>query len=127
MSTTAHSVSDRVNDMISYVQSGRILDAMTEFYHEDAAMQENGKEPTVGLAANIEREKQFLAQVKDFHAFDVTSIGIDGEGSSATALVESRMEFTNQEDKRVVLEQVSVQKWNDGKITHERFYYDSGA
>ena len=113
--------------MIAYIQSGRILDAMTEFYHADAAMQENGKEPTVGLEANIEREKAFLAQVKDFHAFDAVAIGIDGDGATATALIESRMEFTNHEDVRVVLEQVSVQKWVDGKVSHERFYYDSGA
>ena len=24
------------------------------------------------------------------------------------------------------LEQVSVAKWRDGKIVHERFYYDTG-
>jgi hypothetical protein len=32
--------------------------------------------------------------------------------------------FTNS--LRVKLEQVSVQKWEDGRIVHERFYYDAG-
>ena len=122
------SVQDRVNDMIGYIQSGRILDAMTEFYAEDSSMQENSKPPTVGLAANIEREKEFLAQVADFHAFDIVSMGIEGgEDGSGTALIESRMSFKNTEGAEVVLEQVSVQRWQGGKIASERFYYDSGS
>jgi ketosteroid isomerase-like protein len=120
-------IRQRVEDMIGYIQGGRILEAMEEFYAENTAMQENGKEPTVGLAANIERERQFLAQVKDFHGFGASAIGVDGQGDTATALVESWMEFTNQEGQKIRLEQVSVQKWVDGKIAHERFYYDSGA
>ncbi len=61
MRTTAaapSTVKERLRDLIRYIQEGRILDAMNEFYAEDVKMQENGNPPTVGLQANIEREKQ---------------------------------------------------------------------
>ena len=33
---------------------------MNEFYDKDTVTQDNANPPTKGLAANIEREKQFL-------------------------------------------------------------------
>jgi len=121
-------LNELVPQLNEHIGSGKILEAMETFYADNAAMQENKKDPCVGLAANIEREKEFLAQVKEFHAFTVTSFGIQGgEGGTGTALIESFMEFTNQQDQKVRLEQVSVQKWEKGKIVHERFYYDSAG
>ena len=121
-------VTELVHQLNEHIGTGKILEAMEAFYAEDTQMQENKNAPCVGLAANIEREKQFLAQVKDFHAFGANAVGVDGgENGTGTALVESYMEFTNQEDQKVRLEQVSVQKWENGKIVHERFYYDSAG
>ena len=121
-------VTELVHQLNEHIGTGKILEAMEAFYAENAQMQENKNAPCVGLAANIEREKQFLAQVKDFHAFGANAVGVDGgENGTGTALVESYMEFTNQEDQKVRLEQVSVQKWENGKIVHERFYYDSAG
>ena len=119
---------DRVESLIGYIQGGKILDAMTEFYHDDATMQENKNEPRRGLEANIEHEKKFLSQVKEFHGFGATAVGVS-ESSEGTgdALVESWLEFTNTEGTKVRLEQVSVTRWVDGKIKSERFYYDSAG
>ena len=119
-------VSELVGDLVSHIQQGKILEAMDAFYAEDAAMQENRHEPKRGLPTLIEHEKNFLSSVKEFHGFDATSIGVQGgEGGTGTALVESWLEFTNQDDQKIRLEQVSVQRWENGKIKHERFYYDS--
>lgn len=125
MSTSTHQqILARVNELIGFIQQGRILDAMTEFYSDNAAMQENANPPTLGLAANIEREKQFLANVAQFHGFGATAVGIDSD--RGIALIESWLDFTDVKGKRNRLEQVSVQKWVDGKIIHERFYYNAG-
>lgn len=118
---TAADVRARVHDLLDYISSGRILDAMTEFYDADASMQENANPPTVGLEANIEREKQFLANVKEFKGFSAKAVGVDGD----TALIESVLDFIAQDGSEVSLQQVSVQRWRNGKIAHERFYYDS--
>jgi hypothetical protein len=115
----------RVNDLVSYIQNGRILDAMHEFYADDAQMQENHNPPTVGMAANVEREKQFLAGVKQFHAFDVAAVGIDPHRGKTT--VQSTLKFEAVDGTDVTMDQVAVQTWRDGKIVHEKFYYDTGA
>lgn len=77
MSTSATiTLQDRLEDLFSYIREGRILDAITEFYAEDAAMQENDQSPTVGRESNLEREKQFLNTVKEWRRFDVTAKGV---------------------------------------------------
>ena len=119
------SIKSRVSDMISSIQSGKIIEAMNEFYHTDTVMQENRNDPHRGLETNIKREKEFLGQVKEFHGYNATAIGIDED--KGVALVESWMEFTSTEGKKVRLEQVSVQQWREGKIAHERFYYDPSS
>ena len=113
----------RLDELFQYVREGRILDAMTEFYAPDAAMQENANPPTVGREANIEREKQFLSNVKQWVGFEVKAAAAEGD----TSFYESVIEFVAQNDQQVRLEQVSVARWRDGQIVHERFYYDSGA
>ena len=116
---------DRVEGLLDYIRAGRILEAMEEFYAPDVAMRENANPPTVGLAENIERERQFLAQVREWRAFDVRAVGVD-EARGVT-LVENRVEFVATSGATVTIEQVSVARWRDGKIVEERFYYDTAA
>lgn len=120
--TSSVDVRERVEDLIRYIQSGRILDAMYEFYAPDARMQENGNRPTAGLEANVEREKQFLATVREWKGFEVKALAVDGDVS----FYEASLDYVTTDGTRVHQEQVSVARWHDGRIVHERFYYDSG-
>lgn len=112
----------RLNELFGYIRQGKIIEAMSEFYDRDTVMQDNANPPTNGLAANIEREKQFLSGVKEWKGFTVTASGV---GDNAT-FYESTMDFIATNGQPVHLEQVSVAKWSNGKIVHERFYYDTG-
>jgi ketosteroid isomerase-like protein len=118
------SVQSRVTELQKWIAQGKVVEAMSEFYAPDAAMQENSKPPTVGLSANIEREKQFLPMVKEWKGYTVKSIAVDEPTGVAT--VENVIEFISVQGAPVRMEQVSVQRWRDGKIVHERFYYDTG-
>ncbi len=121
MSTpTTINLQDRLEDLFSYIREGRILDAMNEFYAEDTSMQENSLPPTVGREANYEREKQFLSMVKEWTGFEVTAKGV---GDDVT-FYETVMDWVTTDDTPVHVEQVVVSKWNNGKITHERFYHN---
>jgi ketosteroid isomerase-like protein len=113
----------RLNDLFSYIRQGKIIEAMNEFYDKDTVMQENANPPTKGLAANIEREKQFMSGVKEWKGFTVTASGV---GDNVT-FYESTSDFVTTGGQPVHLEQVSVAKWKNGKIVQERFYYDTGA
>lgn len=116
------SIQARAEALQEYIKSGRILEAMNEFYAPDLTMQENAKPPTAGLAANIEREKQFLAQVKQWKGYTVKALAFAHDVS----IVENKIEFVNTAGQNVAMEQVSVQRWKNGKIVNERFYYDTG-
>jgi len=113
----------RVNDLVSYIRDGKIIEAMHEFYADDTQMQENNNPPTVGLAANVEREHQFVASVKRWIAFDVNSIAIDA--SRGKTAIQSTSAFEGVDGKTYRTDQVAVQTWRDGKIAHEKFYYDT--
>lgn len=120
MSTT--NLQPRLNDLLNYISQGKIIEAMNEFYDKDTVMQDNANPPTQGLAANIEREKQFLSGVKEWKGFNVTA---SGAGDNVT-FYEATMDFIATNGQPVHLEQVAVSKWKNGKIAHERFYYDTG-
>lgn len=121
MSTT--NLQQRLNELFGYIRQGKIIEAMTEFYDKDAAMQENANPPTVGQAANIEREKQFLSGVKEWKGFDVTASAV---GDNVT-FYECSLDFVATNGQAVHMEQVVVSKWRNGRIVHERFYYDTGS
>ena len=121
MSThTTINLQDRLEDLLAYIRTGRIPDAINEFYAEDAAMQENDQPPMVGRKPNLEREKHFLSAVKEWKGFDVTAKGV---GDDVT-FYETVMDWVATDGKPVHVEQVVVAKWQDGKIIHERFYHN---
>jgi len=115
------SISERVEQLKDYINNGKILEAMSEFYHDDVVMQENSETPTRGLEANIEREKQFLSSVKQWNWTKWHATAINPR--EKISIVEYSFEFVNTEGKTVVYEQAVVQRWRDDKIVNERFYH----
>jgi limonene-1,2-epoxide hydrolase len=119
---SASKLQQRLQDLLNHIRQGKIIEAMNEFYDKDTVMQDNGNPPTKGLAANIEREKQFMSGVKEWKGFNVIA---QGAGDNVT-FYESTTDFITTNDQSIHLEEVSVAKWKNGKIIHERFYYDTG-
>ena len=122
MSSTTQNVRERLEDLIDYIRTGRIMEAMTEFYDESAVMEEPAYGETVGLVANIDREKKFVDSVKEWKGFDVKAIGTGDDVS----FYEHTMDWVTQDGTEVHVEQIAVAKWKNGKIVHERFYYSMG-
>ena len=112
----------RLQELLNYTRQGKVVEAMNEFYDTDTEMQENANPATKGLAANIEREKQFMSGVKEWKGFNVTALGV---GDNVT-FYEATADFITTKGQAMHLEEVSVAKWKNGKIVHERFYYDTG-
>jgi ketosteroid isomerase-like protein len=119
--STSH-LQQRLQGLLDHIRNGKVIEAMNEFYDRDTVMQDNANPSTKGLAANIEREKQFLNGVKEWKGFNVKA---SAAGDNVT-FYECTMDFIATNGQPVHMEQVSVAKWNNGKIVHERFYYDTG-
>lgn len=111
----------RIHDLLDYIRNGKILEAMEEFYDENTVMEEPAYGRTEGLAANLEREKKFLEGVAQFTNFQATpALGQD------VSFYENVMDWKTPDGQDVHVEQVAVQRWKNGKIVHERFYYNMG-
>ncbi len=122
MTTTQIDLASRLDDLLDHVANGRIMDAMKEFYADDVVMTEPAYGDTVGLAANLEREQKFVDSVKEFKNFQATAKGV---GDDVT-FYENVMDWIDTDDKAQHVEQLVVARWKDGKIVHERFYYNMG-
>ena len=122
MSSTA-SVSELVSQLVAHVTQGKILEAYDALYAENVVMQENNNPPTVGKAANRVREEQFVGSVKEVHVNRAANVLVDGN----KAVIEWVLEFTNQDGVRLKFDQIALQTWENGQITEERFFYDSGS
>ena len=69
-----------------------------------------------------EYEEQFLNNIEEFHALEVTNLASDE--ANAVTFVESTMDVTFKGGQRAKMEQVAVQRWKGDHIVHERFYYN---
>ena len=112
----------RIESLLGYIREGRIMDAMNEFYADDVVMEEPAYGKTVGLAANLEREQNFVDSVAEFTGFETPKVMI-GDSSSS---YENAMSWKAADGNEINVEQVAVQEWRDGKIVNERFYYSMG-
>jgi len=119
--TATQTLRDRVDALVGFINEGKILEAMTEFYADDIEMRENNEAPTAGLHANLEREKQFLASVAEWKWTKWHAVAVNED--DGVAALEYAFQFVNTEGQTVTYEQATIQRWKDGKIASERFYH----
>ena len=105
------------------VGEGKMLEAFEKFYHDDVVMVEATGEVRKGKDVNREFEKEWLSGVKEMHDGGILSINANED--AATTSVESWIDVSFQDGNRMKMEEVAIQKWKDGKIIHERFYYNA--
>lgn len=117
-------IKQSVEDLINRMQGGDILGAFDTHYADDVVMQEPAGTHE-GKPANREREQQFLDSVKEWKSLNFANVAIDDQGDHGTAFIEYDFDFINTDGQPVRYEQVSRQTWKDGKIVHERFYYNA--
>ncbi|MEM8758502.1 MAG: nuclear transport factor 2 family protein [Planctomycetota bacterium] len=119
------SITESVHQLIETMKAGDILGAFETHYADDVVMQENNEAPTEGKAANREREKQFVASVKDFKSLWIDNVAVDESagGNDGTAFIEYGFNFINTEGQDITYQQAARQTWKNGKIVSERFYH----
>lgn len=114
---------NRVLELVARVERGDFLGAFEEFYAEDIVMQENLSQPTVGKAANREREAAFVAAIREIHENRAESVVIDGD----RVAINWKATYTFADGSKVRFDQVAFQRWRGDRIVSERFYYDPGS
>lgn len=101
-----------------------MIEAFEKFYHDDVVMVEPMSGETKGKDANRAREMEWISGLAQAHGGGVTAIAADEE--NGITLTESWGDFEFKDGNRMKMEEVSVKKWENGLIVHERFYYSMG-
>ncbi|HEY9881211.1 MAG TPA: SnoaL-like domain-containing protein [Leptolyngbyaceae cyanobacterium] len=98
---------------------GKALEAFEKYYADTVVMQENEEPSTIGKEANRQRELEFFSKVTEFRGAELKSVAFGDD----VIISEWFYDYTHQDWGQRSYHQVSVQRWQDGKVVHERFYY----
>jgi len=111
---------ERVLALIAMVEKARFVEAIEEFYHPHASMQENQDPPRVGRERLIAEERATMARFKTMITHPVETLLIDGDQT----LIRWRFEFVPPGGPPMMLEELALQRWEGERIAEERFFYD---
>lgn len=114
------SVREQVLELIDLVTEAKFVEAIERFYAIDATMRENLEPPRVGLAALLENERNVLKNVPDIRLERLESFAVDGD----RVAIHWVFAFTDPSGVGRQLDEIAYQQWKNGKIVHERFFYD---
>lgn len=113
---------ERLQDLYGRMAQGQMMEVFEQYYADDVTIVEANGEVRQGKDAQRKALHEWAASIKEMHG------GGQGEAMSneaaGTTSIESWMEATFQDGNRWKMEEIAVQKWEDGKIVHERFYYN---
>lgn len=115
------SLKENVEQLNKMILEGKTMEAFEKFYDENVVMQENNMPPTIGKDANRKRELEAVSSITEFKRAEVKAAAV---GDDVT-IVEWYTHFVHKQYGEVKSNQVAVQRWKDGKIISERFFYGS--
>lgn len=107
---------------IARVESNAHVEAIHEFYTEDASMRENMKEPRVGRAKLMERERKTMEQAKWVQSQCVRPAFVEGD----RVVIRWIFDFEWPDGSRTHMEELAYQRWEGERIAEEQFFYDPG-
>jgi hypothetical protein len=140
---TASAVRARVGHLIDYVRSGRIFDAIEEFYAPDVELGREAMAPMFGFGSGAGRRWVGANQDAEWRSFRVRGFGVNGDTSfiecsldfvsrttvsrteifrgavSRSAIPENSISRISGKRNRFTMNQVAVAQWCDGKIVKE--------
>ena len=109
---------DQLNQLIL---EGKILDGFEKFYSDDVVMQDNDYPQRVGKDVNRQYEEAFVNGLTEFRGAKVVNTLV----SDGVAAVEWWFDYTHKDYGVRNYTQLSIQRWKNGKIVEEKFYYNN--
>ena len=101
------------------ILAGKAMDVFEELYDDNVVMQENTEAEFRGKDLNRSREQEFFKTIEAWHRGEVLASATHGDVSFS----EFEMEVSLKGIGRITMNQVSVRRWKNGKVVHERFYH----
>ena len=111
---------ETVEAFVAQVLAGEHVEAIRDWYAEDASMQENQDAPRVGREALMEGERQMLARVAKVETQLLSPVIVEGD----RVAIHWRFTFTSPKGSVRSFEEIAWQEWRGEKVWREVFFYD---
>ena len=105
---------------IARVEGNAHVEAIQEFYTEDASMQENNAPPRVGRDTLVAHEAAALARAVSVRSTCVRPAFVNGDH----VVIRWIFEFTWKDGSSGRIEELAYQRWEGERIAQEQFFYD---
>jgi len=105
---------------IARVEQNAHVEAVEEFYTEDASMQENQSVPRIGRDAHAENERKVLARTKSLTSKCVRPVFVNGD----KVVIRWIFQFEWRDGTTTRMEELAYQRWEGERIAEETFFYD---
>jgi hypothetical protein len=105
---------------IARVESNDHVEAIQEFYAENASMQENMAPPRVGRETLVAHEGAALARAASVHSTCVRPVFVNGDH----VVIRWIFEFTWKDGTIGRIEELAYQRWEGERVAQEQFFYD---
>ena len=110
---------ERVEAFVALVEQDKFVEALQEFYSDDAIVQENGEPPRAGRQNLIAHELAALTRVK-INTAPGSWFMVDED----RVVINWVFEITGPDGRMVRMDELVHQTWHGDKIVRERFYFD---
>ena len=105
---------------IARVEQNKHVEAIAEFYTDDASMQENLGEPRVGRALLMEGEARVMARARAVKSECVRPVLVNGDH----VVIRWIFNFEWLDGSHGRIEELAWQRWQGEQIAQETFFYD---
>ncbi len=113
---------ERVATLVALVEEGMLIDALHEFYAEDAQSQDNQDPPLQGRQRLIANAQHLLRSVRGLRVRAADWM-LDGDRTRIRWIYE----FTGHDGRRHRQEEVARQRWRGDRIVEEHTQYEPAA
>ncbi|MEM6325994.1 MAG: SnoaL-like domain-containing protein, partial [Bacteroidota bacterium] len=101
-------------------------DAIDTYYHDDIEIVEATGDTFHGKETQKGRVQEWMSSVEEMHDGGIRAIAAtETAPGTGVALIETYADVTFKGAGRRAIEEVAVQRWEDGQVVHERFYYNA--
>jgi len=112
--------SETLERFIARVESNAHVEAIEEFYTEDASMQENLQPPRIGRDTLVAHERRALDMAASVRSKCVRPVFVEGD----RVVIRWIFEFTGHDGMVRRIEELAYQRWEGQRIAEEQFFYD---
>jgi len=109
-----------LENFIARVEANAHIEAVEEFYTEDATMQENNEPPRLGRSAHVANERKVMARAKSLRSTCVRPVFCEGD----KVVIRWIFHFEWHDGTSMHVEELAYQRWEGERIAEEQFFYD---